>query len=55
MGVLAAGLAAHGILDLAAHIVGHPGPEWWPIFCGGLDLAAAIAIVLLLRQKRIAP
>lgn len=54
MGLLAGALAAHGLFDLTAHVAGHPGPEWWPVFCGSLDLAAAIAIVLLLRQGRIA-
>lgn len=53
MGILAGALAAHGLFDLTAHATGHPGPEWWPVFCGSLDLAAAIAIVLLLRQGRI--
>ncbi|MEL6548560.1 MAG: hypothetical protein AAFQ82_28310, partial [Myxococcota bacterium] len=38
--VLALGLVAHGAFDGFAALVGHPGPVWWPAFCGALDLVA---------------
>jgi len=42
--LVAAGLAAHGVMDFFFHaqLVDNPGmPAWWPAFCGAYDLAAA--------------
>ncbi|WP_135506032.1 hypothetical protein [Roseovarius aestuariivivens] len=50
---LALVLGAHGLLDLALGLTGHPGPGWWPHFCGALDLAAAALVCLLVRLERI--
>jgi hypothetical protein len=50
--LVAAGLAAHGVLDLfLTGVVANPGvPAWWPGFCGAYDLAAAAFLSgLLLR------
>lgn len=42
--LVAAGLAAHGIMDFFFHgqLVVNPGmPAWWPAFCGAYDVVAA--------------
>jgi hypothetical protein len=41
--LVAAGLAAHGVLDLFhPHLVANSGvPAWWPAFCMSYDLVAA--------------
>lgn len=42
--LVAAGLAAHGVMDFFfhGHLVTNPGmPAWWPAFCGAYDVAAA--------------
>ena len=42
--LVAAGLAAHGVMDFFLHgqLVVNPGmPAWWPAFCGTYDVAAA--------------
>ena len=54
MWFVAGGLALHGIFDFArADSLPAPGaPEWWPGFCGGFDVAAALVLgVLLLSGK----
>lgn len=45
------GLAAHGVKDFFhARIVVNPGvPEWWPGFCLGFDVMAAICLAWLLK------
>lgn len=50
--VVAAGLAAHGIFDFVRYnwAPGPGAPEWWPGFCGGYDVAAAIALAAILIQ-----
>jgi len=52
--VVAAGLALHGLFDFAR--LGSwpaPGaPEWWPDFCGGFDVAAAVVLGALLLAKK---
>lgn len=43
------GLAAHGVMD-AFHglVIENPGvPTWWPPFCLGFDVAAALALWLV--------
>jgi hypothetical protein len=43
MWLVAAGLAAHGVMDFFhGSLVTNPGvPAWWPAFCGAYDVAAA--------------
>lgn len=51
--IVAAALAGHGVFD-AAHgsLVTNPGvPVWWPAFCLGYDVTAAVAMVWLLRHR----
>jgi hypothetical protein len=53
--VVAAALAAHGILDLVhGSVIPNPGvPAWWPGFCLGYDVAAAAYLTWLIRRGRI--
>lgn len=53
--IVAAALAAHGLLDLVHGAVVHnPGvPPWWPAFCGAYDLAAAGYLAALLARGRL--
>ena len=46
----AAGLAAHGVFDFVRYnwFPGPGAPEWWPAFCGGYDVAAAIVLAAIL-------
>jgi hypothetical protein len=50
----AAGLAAHGIFDFVRHEqLPAPGaPLWWPAFCGGFDVAAAVVLAAVLIGGR---
>jgi len=50
--IVAAGLAAHGVFDFVRHnwFPGPGAPEWWPAFCGGYDVAAAIALAAILLK-----
>jgi len=52
--LVAAALAAHGIFDLVhAAAISNPGvPPWWPEFCSGYDVAAAVYLAWLLRSGR---
>jgi hypothetical protein len=49
-----AGLAAHGIFDFIRHEqLPAPGaPVWWPAFCGGFDVAAAVVLAAVLVGGR---
>lgn len=52
--IVAAGLAAHGLFDAVhGHVITNPGmPQWWPMFCGSIDVAMGIGLAsLLLRNK----
>ena len=51
--LLAGGLIAHGIFDLAMLALPSPGPLWWPAFCGALDIAAGLALVRLMQRNRV--
>ena len=53
LGLVAAALAAHGVLDFFhGHLINNPGvPEWWPAFCLAYDVAAAA--LLLINQNRL--
>jgi hypothetical protein len=50
--IVAAGLAAHGVFDFVRYnwFPGPGAPEWWPGFCGGYDIAAAIALAAILLK-----
>lgn len=45
------GLAGHGVMDcFHAKIVDNPGvPEWWPAFCLGFDVKAAMCLAWVLK------
>lgn len=51
--LMAAGLAAHGVYDLVhAAVVSNPVvPQWWPLFCGVVDLLLGGWVLLLGRRK----
>ena len=54
MWVVAGGLALHGIFDFArlGSLPAPGAPEWWPDFCGGFDVAAAVLLGALLLAGR---
>lgn len=55
-GLVAVGLAAHGLFDLVhSSAITNPGvPAWWPGFCLAFDLTAAayLAALLVFRSTR---
>lgn len=51
--LLAGGLIAHGIFDIFAGSIAHPGPEWWPAFCAGVDIAAGVAVIRLIQTGKV--
>jgi hypothetical protein len=50
---IAGGLIAHGVFDLGLIIIGGPGPVWWPVFCGTLDIAAGLVLIRLLQNGKV--
>jgi len=52
--LLAGGLIAHGIFDIAIGVIAAPGPAWWPAFCAALDIVAGVMMIKLIQQKKIA-
>lgn len=50
--LLAGGLIGHGILDIGLHVIGAPGPVWWPAMCGAFDIAAGISLVRLVQTGK---
>jgi hypothetical protein len=56
-GLVAAGLAAHGVMDFFhGYIVTNPGlPNWWPGFCLAYDVAAAGCLAWAIRAGTAAP
>lgn len=48
--IVVAGLVLHGLFDLAraAFLAGNGVPTWWPSFCSGYDLSAALALAAIL-------
>jgi hypothetical protein len=52
--LVAAGLAAHGVLDLFhGAVAANPGvPVWWPGFCSAFDVAAAGFLAWTLLERR---
>ena len=57
MWIVAAGLAVHGIFDFVRQdLLPAPGaPAWWPAFCGGFDVAAAVVLAVILWRDRANP
>jgi hypothetical protein len=53
--VVVAALAVHGIFDLVHDsVIPDPGvPTWWPEFCLGYDVMAAVYLAWLLSRGRI--
>jgi len=47
--MIAGGLIAHGIFDIAAGLIDTPGPVWWPAFCAAFDIVAGVAMVRLIQ------
>lgn len=51
--ILAGALIAHGIFDLGLHVIGGPGPAWWPLFCAGIDIAAGVILIRLIQTQKV--
>lgn len=53
MGLVAAGIAGHGVFDFVHHwFITNPGiPVWWPGFCGTVDVALGAWLGYRLWQK----
>jgi len=51
--MIAGGLIAHGIFDIAAGLIDTPGPVWWPAFCAAFDIVAGVAMVRLIQRGKI--
>jgi hypothetical protein len=53
--IVVAALAAHGLFDLVhGFAIPNPGvPAWWPAFCAGYDVTAALYLAWLLGRGRI--
>jgi hypothetical protein len=52
--LVVAALAAHGMFDLVhGAAISNPGvPSWWPEFCLGFDITAAVYLAWLLKSGR---
>jgi hypothetical protein len=53
---VAAGIAAHGVFDWVVHprLIANPGmPEFWPAFCGSIDVALGVLLAILLFKRAI--
>ncbi len=52
--IIVTGLAMHGVFDFFHHdMITNPGvPAWWPGFCLGYDVAAAIFLAVLIVVRR---
>ena len=53
MYILAGGIIAHGVFDIGLMFLPAPGPEWWPAFCAGVDIAAGTALVRLMQKRKV--
>lgn len=49
--IIVAGLFGHGLFDAVhGHLIANPGvPTWWPAFCAGYDISAAVCLAVRLR------
>jgi hypothetical protein len=54
---VAAGIAGHGVLFdwlVHPHLIVNPGmPEFWPAFCGSIDVALGAILAILLLSRAI--
>jgi len=54
---VAAGIAGHGVLFdwvVHPHLIANPGmPEFWPAFCGSIDVALGAILAILLLSRAI--
>ena len=53
MYLIAGGLIGHGILDLGLHVIGAPGPVWWPLMCAAFDIVAGAALIRLIQTGKV--
>lgn len=51
--LIVGGLIAHGLFDFGLAFIGHPGPVWWPIFCGTLDVIIGLIVLRLLQVGKV--
>ncbi|SEW39569.1 hypothetical protein SAMN04488515_2611 [Cognatiyoonia koreensis] len=51
--LLAGGLIAHGLFDVMIGLIGAPGPDWWPAFCAGVDIAAGVLLLQLIQTGKV--
>ena len=51
--LLAGGLIAHGIFDVATGLISAPGPAWWPAFCAAFDIVAGALILRLIQTGKV--
>lgn len=51
--IVVAGLAGHGLYDCVhGSLIANPGmPEWWPFFCGSIDVTMAAGLALILKKN----
>jgi hypothetical protein len=52
----AAGITGHGVFDWVVHpsLIANPGmPEFWPAFCGSIDVALGVLLAILLLRGAI--
>lgn len=53
---VAAGITGHGVFDWVVHprLIANPGmPEFWPAFCGSIDVALGVLLAILLLRGAI--
>lgn len=52
--IVALGIGGHGVFDaIHGSLISNPGmPQWWPAFCGTIDIAIAAGLVWLILQGR---
>ena len=48
-GLIAVGLIAHGVFDFFALGWNTGQPDWWPIFCGVVDIVLAVGLLFAAR------
>ena len=50
--VSAGGILLHGLYDLVHRQImsNHGAPNWWPTFCGALDLALGMTLLIAIRR-----
>ncbi len=51
--LIVGGLIAHGLFDIGIAFIGHPAPDWWPIFCASLDLVVGAILLRLIQVGKV--